>query len=172
MQYATWFRRAGCLATIGLAFSAGPSLLADHHAKAEEPAPPQQNAESKDATRPKGDARIPGRVIIPKYRLGASLAPVPAKLNDQLKLNGEGLLIERVAPGGPAEKAGIKRDDILLAIGERPIKEYGDLVEASNASGPKTSMKLLRDGKPITVAVTLDKHRKDDEKVFVPANPR
>ena len=65
------------------------------------------------------------------------------------------MVIQRVAPGGPADKAGIKRDDILLAVGHKPIKNYGDLVEASNASGGKMSLKLLRGGKTIIVAVTL-----------------
>jgi S1-C subfamily serine protease len=158
---------------IGILLLAGRSLPANNHA-ADEPAPPAADAatQTKDAKQDNDGEKLPGRVIIPKYRLGAALAPVPKKLNDQLKLDGAGLLIDRVAPGGPAEKAGVKRNDILLAIGDRPIMRYVDLVEASNASGPKTSMKLLRDGKPITVTVTLDKHRKNDEKVRVPSNPR
>ena len=96
------------------------------------------------------------------------MAPVPPAINDQLQLKGEGMRIQRVAPGGPAEKAGIKRDDILVAVGDKPIKKYSDLVEASNASGGKMSLKLLRGGKTLIVAVTLDKHRKGDEKMFIP----
>jgi predicted metalloprotease with PDZ domain len=167
MRYATWLRCAVCLAATGITLSSSHLLSADG------PAPPSSAKESKEAKQPDdGAEKPPGRVIIPKYRFGAALGPVPAKLNEELKLNGEGLIIDRVAPAGPAEKAGIKRGDILLAIGDRPIKKYGDSVEAANAAGPKTSIKLLRDGKPITVSITFDKHRKNDEKVFVPANPR
>jgi S1-C subfamily serine protease len=70
-------------------------------------------------------------------------------------------------PGGPAHKAGIKRGDILLAVGDKPIKQYGYAVEGLNASEGKVSLKLLRGGKTITVAVTLTKH-KGDEKILVP----
>jgi hypothetical protein len=135
---------------------------------AAEPAPPKEAAEPEEAKRANNVAKPQGRVLIPKYRLGAALAPVPAALHDQLGLKGEGLLIQRVAPGGPADKAGVKRDDVLLAVGDKPIKNYGDLVEASNASGGKTSLKLLRGGKTIVVAITLERHRKGDEKIFIP----
>jgi serine protease Do len=109
-----------------------------------------------------------GRALVPKYRLGAAFASIPAALNDQFKLEGQGLLIQRVAPDGPADKAGIKPDDILLAVGDKPIKQYADAVEALNASDGRVTLKLLREGKSITVAVTLAKHRKGDEKILVP----
>src|SRR5690349_5007589 len=110
MRYvASWLRRTVGLTAIGIALSVGGSLPANDQAPADEQPPPATDAaaQPKDAKQAKEDDKPPGRVIIPKYRLGASLAPVPAKLNDQLKLNGEGLLIERVAPEGPAAKAGI-----------------------------------------------------------------
>jgi hypothetical protein len=155
---------------------AGRALLADDDAVdeqaakeaalAEEPTLPQEPAEPKESKR----AKV--RVLVPKYRLGAALAPIPAALNEKLDLKGEGLLIERVAPGGPADKAGIKRHDILLAVGGKPIRQYADLVEGSNASGGKMTLKVLRGGKTSTVTVTLTKHRKGDEKILVPSNPR
>ena len=137
-------------------------------APAEGPTPPKEAAEPDEAKRTKKVAKSQGRVLVPKYRLGVSFAPVPAALNEQLDLKGEGLLIERVGPDGPAHKAGVKRGDILLAVGDKPIKKYGDAVEGLNASAGKASLKLLRGGTKITVAVTLTKHRKDDEKIFVP----
>lgn len=145
MQSATGLRRAGWITAIGIALWAGRSLLAD-----DDTAPAQ------------------GRVLVPKYRLGVAFAPVPAALNEQMNLKGEGLLVERVGPGGPAHKAGVKRGDILLAVGNKPIKKYADAVEWLNASDGKASLKLLRGGKTIAVAVTLEKHRKGDEKVLVP----
>jgi hypothetical protein len=181
MQCSTWIRRAGWITAIGIALSAGRSLVAGEEPAADEqlptaqeatPAgestPPHEPTESKGAKRAENEAKPQGRVLVPKYRLGAALAPVPPALNDRLKLKGEGLLIQRVAPGGPADKAGIKRDDILLAVGDKSIKKYVDLVEGSNASGGKMSVKLLRGGKTVIVAVTLEKHRKGDEKIFIP----
>ena len=181
MRYATWLRHAGWVTAIGIALSAGRWVLADDNAAAveqapaateaapaEELTPPKEAAEPKETKRAKKGAKSRGRVLVPIYRLGVAFAPIPATLNDQFKLKGEGLLIQRVAPGGPADKAGIKRDDILLAVGDKPFKQYGDAVEGLNASDGKASLKLLRDGKTITVTVTLTKHRKGDEKIFIP----
>jgi S1-C subfamily serine protease len=183
MRYATCLRRAGWITTIGIALSAGRSLpasdapaageqvlTAQEDVPADEPTPSKEATEAKEPKRTTNVANPQGKVVIPKYRLGAALAPVPPALDEQFGLKAVGVLIQRIAPGGPADKAGIKRDDILLAVGDKPIKKYGDLVEASNASGGKMSVKLLRGGKTIIVAVTLDKHRKGDEKVFIPGN--
>src|SRR5579863_7145504 len=40
--------------------------------------------------------------------------------------SGDGLVAERVAAGGPAEKAGIKPGDQLLAVNDQPIKSFRD----------------------------------------------
>jgi S1-C subfamily serine protease len=117
-------------------------------------------------------ATFQGRVLVPKYRLGAALTSIPEALNDRFKLKGEGLLVQRVAPGGPADKAGIKPNDILLTAGDKPIKLYADAIEAFNASEGNAKLRLLRGGKTITVAVTLDKHRKGDEIIYIPAGGR
>jgi C-terminal processing protease CtpA/Prc len=180
MRYSTEFRRAGRLAVIAIALSTSQSLPADDKAAADEQAPaatetagaegatsPKEPAEREKAKRTKEVIKPQGRVLVPKYRLGAAFAPIPMALNEQLDLKGAGLLIERVGPGGPADKAGIKRGDILLAVGDKPIKQYADAVEGLNASEGKASLKLLRGGKAITVPVTLTKH-KGDEKIFVP----
>ncbi len=88
-----------------------------------------------------------------KYWVDMHLAPVPKALAEQLELKDEGLLIEDVGADGPADKAGIKRNDILLAVGDKPVKRQVDL-ESAIAEGKELSIKLLRAGKPITVSVT------------------
>jgi S1-C subfamily serine protease len=176
VQYARWLRRTGWGVAVVIALSAAwRSLVADDRAAVDKQGPASEEAApaaggSKEAKRAKNVAKPQGRVLIPKYRLGAALAPVPPALNNQLDLKGEGLLIQRVAPDGPAHKAGIKRDDILLTVGDKPIKKYGDLVEASNASGGKMSLKLMRGGTTVIVVVRLDKHRKGDEKMLIPGS--
>jgi hypothetical protein len=179
MQNATWLRRASWLGAIGIALSAGPALRADDDAAADEkPQPAKEAAAAKDAASAKAAkaaeeakgardakkaARFQFKVAAPKFRLGLQLAPVSPALNDQLDLKGEGLVIEHVAPDGPADKAGIKRHDILMAVGDKPIKSIPDLLEAENASeGKEMSLKLLRGGKPVTVAVTPAKHEGGD----------
>jgi hypothetical protein len=116
MRFANLFRLAGCVTSIGIGLSATRVLLAvegvagDGQAPTSEttdPAPPKETATTKGTKRPESRTRPQGRVVIPIYRLGAALAPVDPALKDPRNLKGEGLLVQRVAPGGPADKAGI-----------------------------------------------------------------
>lgn len=64
------------------------------------------------------------------------------------------LEVQQVLPGSPAEKAGIKPHDVLLASGKTGLKDVADLRKLVHASGGKPiSLKLQRDGKEIVVDV-------------------
>jgi serine protease Do len=62
-----------------------------------------------------------------------------------------------VHPDTPAEKAGIKREDIIIEYNDQPIKEMNELprLVAATPPGTKATVKVLREGKekvfPITV---------------------
>jgi serine protease Do len=75
-----------------------------------------------------------------------------------------GVWVESVQPGGPAEKAGIKIRDIITSIDGRPIKDGADLVNEIASRRPGSSVRLgyLRDGKQGDTTVTIG----DREKVF------
>jgi S1-C subfamily serine protease len=62
-----------------------------------------------------------------------------------------------VTPGSPAEAAGIKSGDIIVAIGDTTIDTEHPLnaVLAQNAPGDKVDLKVLRDGQTLTIEVTL-----------------
>jgi len=74
------------------------------------------------------------------------------------------VFVEKLQPGGPAEKVGIKPEDILTSINGKTIKKGQDLIDevAETAVGNSVSISLLRDGKPETVKVTVG----DRAKVF------
>ena len=76
-----------------------------------------------------------------------------------------GVLITQVFEGDPAEKAGIKANDIIVEIGGKTVTSARELssIIANTEIGKKTTIKLLRDGKPKTVQVELAK--RDDEKL-------
>src|SRR6185369_4762612 len=40
----------------------------------------------------------------------------------------EGVFVQSVAPGGPADKAGLKSEDIITAINGKPVHDGADLV--------------------------------------------
>ncbi len=75
-----------------------------------------------------------------------------------------GVLVQEVQPGGPADKAGLKAGDIITAIDGRNIKDGNDLVNeiASRRPGSTARLGFLRDGKPMDTTVTIG----DREKVF------
>jgi serine protease Do len=75
-----------------------------------------------------------------------------------------GVLVQQVQPGGPAEKAGLKPGDIITAIDGRPIKDGDDLVREIASRRPGSSIRLgyQRDGKPADARVTIG----DRDKVF------
>jgi S1-C subfamily serine protease len=68
-----------------------------------------------------------------------------------------GILVQAVQPGGPAEKAGLKPLDIVTAIDGRPIEGEDDLVNqiASRRPGSTAVLSYLRDGKPFNALVAI-----------------
>src|ERR1039457_3085199 len=75
-----------------------------------------------------------------------------------------GVLIQQIQPGGPAEKAGIKEGDIITTVDGRAIKDGDDLVNEITSRRPGSPIRLgyLRDGKQADATVTIG----DLEKVF------
>jgi len=75
-----------------------------------------------------------------------------------------GVLVQQIQPGGPAEKAGLKAGDIITSIDGRAIKDGDDLVNEIASRRPGSSIRLgyLRDGKQADATVAIG----DRDKVF------
>jgi serine protease Do len=75
-----------------------------------------------------------------------------------------GVLVQKVQPGGPAEKSGLKAGDIITSIDGRSIKDGDDLVNEIASRRPGSSIRLgyQREGKSADTSVTIG----DREKVF------
>jgi S1-C subfamily serine protease len=85
----------------------------------------------------------------------------------------EGLLVAEVVPGGPVAKAGIRAGDRVVLIGNTRIPVGGDIITAVNGEpianfqqltvylesetqvGDAVEVTLIRDGREMTVSVTL-----------------
>ncbi len=80
-----------------------------------------------------------------------------------------GVLIESVEPGGPAEKGGVKAEDVIVAMNGKPIKDGDDLVSkvAETPVGSEVTLTVDRGGKKTDHKVTIE----DRTKVFA-NNPR
>jgi len=86
---------------------------------------------------------------------GLSLAAVDEAARGHLKLpNGQGLIATSVLPQGPAARAGICRNDILLTLDDVPLAKPEDLEERLKAAGDKTlDLVLLHQGQKKTIKV-------------------
>jgi serine protease Do len=75
------------------------------------------------------------------------------------------VLITQVFEDDPADKGGIKPNDIIVEIGGKTVTSARELssVIANTEIGKKTTIKLLRNGKHKTVQVELAK--RDDDKM-------
>ena len=90
------------------------------------------------------------------YWLGVACAAVSDSDRKQFNVpNDQGLIVLQVVPDGPAATAGLKLNDILLQAGDKPLAATADLLSAvAAAKNHELSLKLLRDGKPLTIAAT------------------
>ncbi|MEX1139719.1 MAG: PDZ domain-containing protein [Bacteroidota bacterium] len=72
--------------------------------------------------------------------------------------NDEGVLVEMVKKGSPAEKAGIMAGDVILKIGTRTIEDMGDMWKALEKydEGDKVDVEILRKGAKKTVKVEVE----------------
>jgi serine protease Do len=79
-----------------------------------------------------------------------------------------GVLVQEVQAGGPADKAGFKPGDIITSIDGRSVKDGDDLVNeiASRRPGSTARLGFQRDGKPMDATVTIG----DRDKVFADVN--
>ena len=78
-----------------------------------------------------------------------------------------GVLVQEVVAGGPADKAGLKVGDIISSVDGRSIKDGDELVKEITAHRPGSTIRLgyTRDGKQAETTVTIG----DMDKVFAEA---
>jgi hypothetical protein len=96
----------------------------------------------------------------PRVYLGARLsADLPPLLRKHLQIDsGQGLLVENIFRGSPADKVGLDKDDILLTFDGAPLKDartfYRSLRELND--GKTAVITLIHLGRPKEVSVTLE----------------
>ena len=99
--------------------------------------------------------------------LGVSISEVTDEDVGRLKLPGaRGVLIRSVVPGEPAEKGGIKANDVITAIDGTELGTPRDLqrIVSSSPVGKRIRVQVLRDGKPNEIEVEVGRYREPQEK--------
>jgi serine protease Do len=76
----------------------------------------------------------------------------------------EGIFVEQVEPGGPAEKAGVQAGDIIVALDNKPVSRGSELMDhvADASVGENMKIAVLRNGKKENFDVVIG----DRNKVF------
>lgn len=99
-------------------------------------------------------------------RLGVVMAPVPEALAEQLDLKGgTGLLIQAVTPGSAAEKAGLKKNDIIVSFAGKEVSDAGKFTAAVSEAkaGAKLDVIVIRKGKKEVIkGIELGEVKKPD----------
>ncbi len=69
----------------------------------------------------------------------------------------EGVYIAEVTPGGPAQSAGLQKGDILVEFDQEKVSTFKEFRKTlyKHKVGDVVSVSVIRDGKPVTVEVTL-----------------
>lgn len=94
---------------------------------------------------------------------GGFLGVVPGEISDELREHlglDSGAAVREVAPGSPAENAGLQPRDIILSVDGKPVAGPAGLVDTISAGKPgdEVSLKVLRKGKEMTIKVALAEH--------------
>jgi serine protease Do len=90
--------------------------------------------------------------------LGVYIQRLTPETAESLGIPGrQGALVSDVTSGGPAEKAGIRSGDVIVGFDGKEIRDQHDLpqVVALTKPGKTVNVRLLREGKETTVAVTI-----------------
>jgi serine protease Do len=92
--------------------------------------------------------------------LGVTVQDVTKDLAQFFKLDDkQGALVIDVFPDSPADKAGIKPDDIIIAFGQKEVKNHNDLINMVSHTkvGKTINIKIIRNAKELNLKVTTGK---------------
>lgn len=89
-------------------------------------------------------------------RFRSSEAPGTRELLQAYGAN-EGVFVEEVTPGGPADKAGLRASDIVVALNNQPVRSGKELIERVTTTpiGSTLNVTVLRDNRRQNFAVTV-----------------
>jgi len=100
--------------------------------------------------------------------LGVYTQSLSDELRDEFNHRGDGVLVARVVSDGPADRAGLRRGDIIVSVGGRNVTSPASLSNRVRAyrPGQYVAVKVMRDGRERTFNVRLgsrDDVRDDDQ---------
>lgn len=108
--------------------------------------------------------------VVARGYLGVTSDSVAPEVAEQLGLGREvrGVVVTEVDADSPAEKAGIKRTDVILAINDHAVSTWEELrlIVSQIVPDSKAVLKIMRDGKPKTVEVVVGRVVENPDELF------
>ena len=101
---------------------------------------------------------------VERGKIGVGIQDVNASLAQSFGLEKpQGALVSQVEPGGPADKAGLKPGDVILAYNGRALSGSNELpaLVANTKPGTKANVDVWRNGKKETIALTVGELKGD-----------
>jgi len=94
-------------------------------------------------------------------QIGLALAPLSPDMRNQLDVpdGTKGAVVQGVQPGSPAEAAGLQPGDVIVGVGTHAVTSPDEAARAMrtavNGSDHALALRVIRNGQPIFVGVTL-----------------
>lgn len=109
--------------------------------------------ETKDAAKPAPDAPAPDDANRPRNAMRVRM-----RIEIDYSDNGSGVLVKRVLPGGPAEKAGVKDGDRIIKVGAKDVNDVESYMTVMKdvKPGDEIEITLKRAEKTETLKVKFD----------------
>lgn len=98
-------------------------------------------------------------------QLGVMVQDLTPDLARYLKLDVQhGAIVAQVTPGSAAEQAGLRSEDVIVAVNGKPVHSARELRNDIGlmAIGDTVKLKVLRDGKPKTITAKIGKKQRQE----------
>jgi len=112
-------------------------------------------------------AQLKDKGKVTRGRLGVIMQNVNEGMRKQLNLkDSKGAVVTTVEPEGPAEKSGFKQYDVIIEVNGQPAEDSNDLKFkiADIEPGKKVTVRVIRDGKELTLTPTIEEMDAEGEK--------
>jgi len=97
--------------------------------------------------------------------LGVQMQPLTDELRDEFKYQGQGVVVARVVPDSPADKAGLKHGDVITSFDTRSVDSPAALSDrvAKSKAGQSVQLRIVRDGKTQTLTARLAEQEEEPD---------
>ena len=113
-----------------------------------------------------------GRAFVDAFNEPPEISMSDFWIGAALQSHDRGLQVQEVIDGAPAEKAGVRRGDVIVSIDGEPMNEIQTLIEKVGSTGPEVmKVELLRDGEVEKVDLTPEERPEMENGIELAAVP-